>query len=97
MYICESIYLYMYTYIYTYIYVYTYIYIYIYIFINTQIHKYLYRRILLAGVIITYTISVISSIDVNILKSNLDDAVLSGNFASSLSKNSGIDNLVVQG
>jgi hypothetical protein len=33
----------------------------------------------------------------NVLKPDLDSGVLNGNFASSLSTNSGIDNLVAQG
>jgi hypothetical protein len=88
MYICKCIHVYIYIYEHT-----NFRYLHKY----TQIYEYSYRRILLAGVILTYTISVISSIDVNILKSDLDSAVLSGSFASSLSKNSGIDSLVVQG
>jgi hypothetical protein len=42
------------------------------------------RRILLASLSITYTISLTSSVDINTLKSNLDTAVSNGNFASTV-------------
>jgi hypothetical protein len=54
-------------------------------------------RSLLASVSIAYTISVISNVDINILKFILESAVLSGSFASSLSSNSGIVGLFVRG
>jgi hypothetical protein len=54
------------------------------------------RRILLASLSITYTISLTSSVDINTLKSNLDTAVSNGNFASSLSNQSGMSGTDVQ-
>lgn len=55
------------------------------------------RRILLVGISITYTISVISTTDIYTLMSVLNAAVRSGGFASSLSSYSGLSDLTVQG
>jgi hypothetical protein len=55
------------------------------------------RRVLLSGVIISYTISVSSSMSSAYLNAVLDIAVSSGSFASSLSSNSGNPGLSVQG